>query len=161
MTSYEEKIQKLSLITGHPFSIDDCFNLRNSECLKIERLKEKEMKKELIEYLTEQEEVCLDELKNSEGIDETYLEEIKSKVDAIKQKYKILATYVDVVRGDEFPINKMNVETKLHTNEYWIKIKPLIDFYRSLQCELNGLKQLHNNYLGVLQKTNTLIAPPH
>lgn len=161
MSNYKERIEKLSSITGHSLNVNERFVVSSLQSTQSDMLAELEAKKNLLQFLNEQEEAVTAELRTQLELDATYLEELKGEVEAIQQKSKILTAYIGVIKSDEFVINKMNTEAILYNQECRSKIMPLVERSHSVRSDFNEAKGLHNKYLELVQKTNTLIAPPH
>lgn len=161
MISYKEKLEKLCLATGQLLNVNDRFVVSSLESKQSDLIAEIEAKKNLLQSLKDQDEAATAELEAEAENDAAYHDELRDTVEATKQKSKILEAYISAMSTEEFAINKINLEAKFHINEYWIKIKPLIESLRTIQTELCELKQLHQEYLDGAHKIDAEIESPH
>jgi len=144
MAAIKARIHELSSIVG--ISADNheslqCCNLES----EIEDINcEIAAKKEILQNLIEQEETYKAELDAQVEIFNTYMASLGDDIQAIKEKSKILNTYIGVMNSDEFTINRLKSDGDVYNIEFKAKLKPVIDRCRSLADKLAELKDLQS-----------------
>lgn len=119
-------------------------------------------KKQLLQYLTDQDEAAKAELEAEKEIDKTYFESLSVETESIKSKSSILKTYIALLKSPEdFIINKMKNDNDMYNAEFWAKLKPFMDKSRELKADLDNLKEMKTKCDELRQQANSLMASPH